>query len=289
MIRVHLHSVAAVVFALWAGTAVAAKEYILTSPPRESQAKGVEVYQPIADYLTKITGKTFVYRYPQNWLSYQSDMRKGIYDVVFDGPAFVGWRMAKLDHVPLIKVPGKLDFVLVTKKENDKFKELKDMAGYTVCAFAPPNLATLTVLLEFDNPARQPLIIEIKSFKDAYDGILSGKCKGGILQAKLYETFDKEKKAAKVLFHSKPVANQAFSASARIPPEMRQKITEGLLSPEGEIALTKLREEFKGQKFVPASREEYEGLGVLLRDVWGFEMEAPTKTAKDAPAKSITR
>jgi ABC-type phosphate/phosphonate transport system substrate-binding protein len=90
------------------------------------------------------------------------------------------------------------------------------------------------------------------------------------------------------LFKSKPIANQAFTASARIPPEMRQKITEGLLSPQGEAALAKLREEFKGQKFVPASREEYEGLGMLLRDVWGFDPDAPARTAKDTAVKNRT-
>lgn len=276
----HSNPCAAVVlvFSLITGAAQAADEYILTSPPRESKAKGTEVYQPIADYLTKITGQTFVYRYPQNWLTYQSDMQKGLYDIVFDGPGFIGWRMAKLGHVPLVKVPGNLAFVLITKKENDKIKELKDMAGHTICAFAPPNMSTLTVQYQFDNPARQPLIVEIKNFKAAYEGILSGKCKGGILQAKLYEELDKEKQTMKVVFKSKPIANQAFTASSRIPPEMRQKITEGLLSPQGEAALAKLREEFKGQKFVPATREEYEGLGVLLRDVWGFEIDAPAKT-----------
>jgi hypothetical protein len=276
------------VFSLFTGTALAAEEYILTSPPRESKAKGVEIYQPIADYLTQLTGKPFVYRYPQNWLTYQSDMQKGLYDIVFDGPGFIGWRIAKQDHVPLIKVPGNLVFVLVTKKENDKFREFKDMAGHTICAFAPPNMSTLTVQYQFDNPARQPLIVETKSFKAAYEGVLSGKCKGGILQAKMYEEFDKEKQAMKVLFKSKPIANQAFTASARIPPEMRQKITEGLLSPQGEAALAKLREEFKGQKFVPASREEYEGLGMLLRDVWGFDPDAPARTAKDTAVKNRT-
>ena len=77
--------------------------------------------------------------------------KRGAYDIIFDGPAFVGWRMAKLEHVPLVKFPGKLVFVLAVKRNQDKINTLRDMGGRTVCAFPTPNLATLTVLDEFDN------------------------------------------------------------------------------------------------------------------------------------------
>lgn len=41
-------------------------DIIFTSPPRESHAKGLEVYQPIADYLSKVIGQKVVYQYPDN-------------------------------------------------------------------------------------------------------------------------------------------------------------------------------------------------------------------------------
>src|SRR5512135_225067 len=56
-------------------------DLIFTSPPRESRAKGNEVYQPISDYLSKVTGQKVVYQYPDNWLTYQRDMRKNVYDI----------------------------------------------------------------------------------------------------------------------------------------------------------------------------------------------------------------
>lgn len=253
--------------------APSAADLVFSAPPRESAAKAKEVYQPIADYLSKIAGQKVAFRYADNWLSYQSDMLKGVYDIVFDGPAFISWRMAKQDHSPLVKLPGNLVFVAVAKKDNDAVKELKDVMGRSLCGFPPPNLATLTVLYEFKNPVRQPLLVEVKGFQAAYKSVVEGKCVAGVIQAKLWEEFDKEKGATKVLFKSKPVPNQGFSAGGpRVSPELRVKIAEALLSEEGKAATKLLRDEFKGLDFVPAQKEEFESVAVVLRDVWGFEL-----------------
>jgi len=244
---------------------------VFSAPPRESEAKAAEVYQPIADFMAKVLGEPVTHRYADNWLTYQSEMRKGEYDLVFDGPHFIGWRMAKLGHVPLVKLPGNLAFVTIVREDNPKVKELKDLAGRSLCGFAPPNLATLTVLFQFDNPARQPALVESRSFADSYKDVVSGKCVGAVLQVTLWQNFEKEKPQTRAVFRSKPVANQAFSAGPKISPENRARLAEALLSPEGKAATNRLREKFKRQDFVPASASDYEGLGVLLRDVWGFD------------------
>jgi ABC-type phosphate/phosphonate transport system substrate-binding protein len=249
------------------GTARA--ELILSSAPRDSKEKEEAIFQPITALLSKATGEKVTFRYGDNFLVYQSEMRKGSYDIVLDGPAFVSWRMTKLQHVPFVKFPGNLVFVAIAKSDNKKADTLKDLAGRTICAFPPPNLATMTVLYEFDNPARQPLVIETQSFQDSYKGVMSGKCMGGIMQAKLFKDMDKDSKG-KVLFTSKPLPNQAFSAGPRVTPENRAKMTQALLSPEGAAATQNLREAFKIQALEPATMEEYQGLAKLLRDVWGF-------------------
>jgi ABC-type phosphate/phosphonate transport system substrate-binding protein len=253
------------------GPAVAA-EFILSAAPRDSLEKEEEIFKPITALLSKATGHTIRFRHGDNFLVYQSEMRKGTYDIVFDGPAFVGWRMAKLNHVPLVKFPGNLVFVVAVKKDQARINSLKDMAGRTMCAFPPPNLATLTVQYEFDNPARQPLVLESESFPESYKKMVAGKCVGAVLQKKLFEDLDKEKQAAKAIFTSKPLPNQAFSAGPRVTAEMREKISAALLSPEGAAATQKLREVFKIQNLLPAKPEEFKDLGVLMRDVWGFDL-----------------
>lgn len=60
------------------------------------------------------------------------------------------------DHAPVVRLAGKLAFVVAVKKDNDKVGSLKELAGCTVCGLAPPKLATLTMQSTFENPARQP-------------------------------------------------------------------------------------------------------------------------------------
>ncbi len=64
--------------------------------------------------------------------------------------------------------------------------------------------------------------------------------------------------------------NQALSAGPRITPEMQAKIKQALLSEEGKKATEKLREAYVTE-LVSASREEYAGLGRLLKDTMYFE------------------
>lgn len=248
-------------------------DLIFTSAPRDTKEKEEEIYKPIIDLMSKAGGQKVVFQHGDNFLVYQSEMRKGNYDIVFDGPHFVSWRMTKLNHVPLVKFPGNLVFSAITAKKHEKITELKGLVGRTVCAFPPPNLATLSVLVEFENPSRQPLIVETETFPEVYKKVVSGKCVGGILQAKLFQELDKDAQLGKVLFTSKPLPNQAFSAGPRVTRDMRDKIIAALLSPEGAVATQKLRDVYKIKAPMQAATEqEFEGLGKLLRDVWGFDL-----------------
>lgn len=265
----HLYRLLPVYTLLLASPAPA--DLILSSAPRDSKEVEEQIYRPIAELLTKVTGEKVTFKWGDNFLIYQSEMRKGTYDITLDGPHLVAWRMARLGHVPLVKFPGNLEFVLVVKKDQDKVKSLKDMAGRSICALPPPNLATLTVMSEFENPSRQPHVIGVQAFADTYKGVVSGQCVGGILQAKLYFNLDKDAKAAKVIFDTKPLPNQAFTVGPRVTAEMRDKMMQALLSAEGAAASQKLLDAFKAPKLVAASADEYRGLERLVRNEFGFE------------------
>ncbi len=57
-------------------------------------------------------------------------MRKDAYDIVFDGLQFVAWHMAHLQHVPLIKLPGRLSFAVIVKKDEQHIKTIAQAAPY---------------------------------------------------------------------------------------------------------------------------------------------------------------
>lgn len=267
---VPMYAVGAVMF-LGLAPLAPAKDLVLTSPPRESEQKAREIFQPIAEYLSRALDQPVTFRYSDNWLSYQSEMQKDKYDIVFDGPHFVSYRTTKHHHTPLVKLPGKFIFVLIARKDNQRINKIEDVYGRVLCAPAPPNLGALTILSLYPNPARQPVLMDTKGFPQAYEGLLSGKCSAAAMQIKIFEKLDKDRKAMKVLYESKGLPNQAITASTRLDAAQRARLTEALLSDSGKQATAKLREEYNGQDFIPASAEEYQTPVEYLKDVWGFQ------------------
>lgn len=241
-------------------------DLVFSAPPRGSYQEEVAIYQPIVDLLSKVIGKKVTYQYSDNWLSYSKDMTEGNYDIVFDGPAFNGWRIEKLSHTPIVRLPEDFVFVVITRADNDRVKQVKDLAGRMICAHAPPNLGTLTMLSQFDNPARQPVIIETKGWDNSYKAMLDGKCAATVVPIKNLTKNDAgAKKLTKTLYQHKAMPNQAISVGPRIAPELHKKIAQALLTEEGKQATSKLRSAYAGKDFVPATRDEYAGMGDLLK------------------------
>jgi ABC-type phosphate/phosphonate transport system substrate-binding protein len=245
--------------------------YVFSAPPRESALAAAEIYGPVAEYLSAVTGKNVVYRQPANWIAYQAEMRKGEYDLVFDGPHFNAWRAANLQHNILVKAPGEHSFVVVVKKDNDKVRDLKQLTGRGICGMSPPSLGTLTVLNEFDNPLRQPLIMSTDSWSNIYSGMQAGRCTAAILPARNLAKYDPQGTATRVIFKAKAYPNQAFSAGPRIVSEDQVKIARALSTADARIATTRLREAYAlSGDFQPVTKDEYAGVAGILKDTWGY-------------------
>lgn len=249
-----------------ADTVTIGTSLILSAPPRGTLAEETQNYQPVADFLSRIVGRKVVYEHSGNWLSYSQNMTQGKYDFVFDGPHFNGWRMEKQNHTPLVKLPEDFIFVVVVKAGNTAIQDMKKLAGRRICAHAPPNLGTLTMLNQFDNPSRQPLIVEVQRWDNSYKGLIAGKCVATVLPIKSKEKFDKDKNLTRVVYTSQVLPNQAISAGPRIAPEIQARLKQALLSEDGKAATAKLRSAYAGKDFVAATREEYAGLGLYLKD-----------------------
>lgn len=250
---------------------------VFTSAPRGGYAAESATYQPVADFLSKVTGQKVTYKFSDNWLTYQDEMRKGKYDVIFDGPHFVSWRTYHMDHVPLVKLPQKHIWVVIARSDNNQVTKLSNLDGRPVCSPAPPNFGALTLLSLFTNPARQPFIVETKSWEDGFKEVVSEKCSATILPQSNLKKFDPEGKQTKIIHKHRPFPNQAITVSSkRIPSDMQEKMRSALLSDEGQEAMKKLREQYAKvgnvlEKLVPATREEYAGVDTILKDIRGFE------------------
>lgn len=246
-------------------------DLIISAPPREAETAGQDLYGPLADFLSKASGEKIVYRHPDNWAIYQALMTKGEYDLVFDGPHFVSWRIANSGHIPLAALTGRLSFVVVVSKDNAHVEKLEDLAGQRVCGHAPPNLATLTLFDGFTNPARQPRLVETQGFDAAYRGLLAGKCSGTVLPVEIHKKLDPTASRTRIVRTSDGLPNQALTAGPRVSPAIRERLQRAILSAEGQAQVKPIASRFGATGFRTVGVDEYKGHASLLRNVWGFE------------------
>jgi len=246
---------------------------VFSAPPRETEDEALRTYQPIAEYLSRIINKTIVYRYSKDWLTYQTEMQRGSYDLVFDGPHFNSWRISHLRHNSLVKVAGEHAFAVVVRKDNARVTELRQLAGQRICSMDPPNLGTLAVLEQFDNPARQPLIINSIGWTKAYEGVaFEKKCAAAIVPVANLMKFSNYANVVRAVYTTRSLPNQAFSAGPRITPQDQALISAALLSKDGSPVVARLVSAYgtdnKGLAY--ASKDEYAGLEAYLKDSWGY-------------------
>lgn len=259
---------------LVAVTPLAVAELVMTAPPRELPEAGEKIYAPLAEHLSQILGEKVTYKHPKNWLQYQRDLRHDVYDIVFDGPHFVSWRVAHLNHDVLVKLPGTLEFVIVINKDDKEIKKMKDLIGKKICGIPPPNLATLTVIEQFQNPVRQPIIWGVKGgFKSVHESFRTGLCRAAVFRTTFYrkKLTEMDRANMRVLYKSKALPNQAISVSPRVSSKYKKEIIRSLtIDEKGKQAAQGITRRFGGKKappFTAAKQDEYSEHSSLLEGV----------------------
>ena len=249
-----------------------AKDLVMTAPPREKVSAGKKLYGPLAAAIGDILGVKVVYKHPGNWLRYQRNMRNGEYDIVFDGPHFASWRIAHLGHKALVKLPGSLDFFLVSKKADTEIVNPESLIGKKICGISPPNLSTLSVLARFDNPVRQPVILGIRGgMKKVLKKFNTGSCRAAVFRnAFFYKKITKNQQAKlKILFESESLPNQVITVSNRISKSQQERLAKAIIFGKASNAAKAIVKRFggKAKSFVPAKTEEYADARILLEGV----------------------
>lgn len=250
-----------------------ATDLIFTAPPRETVAEGAKLYQPVAAYLSKALNRKVIYKHPGNWFAYQLNMRKDKFDIVFDGPHFISWRIKHLGHEILVKLPGSLKFMLVTDVNNKKLNQSKDMIGKTFCGISMPNLSSLSFLASFSNPVSQP---EVKGIHGGMDKVFQAfenkECHAAILRDTFYKKDLSQGKRNKVksIFTSTSFPNQAVSVSKRLSYNEKNKIIDVLTSAKGISVTREIVNRFGNKEaisFIKTNNSEYGGYNRYLEGV----------------------
>jgi hypothetical protein len=244
---------------------------VFSAPPRESADEAQRLYQPVADYLSRALGRQVTYVYPRNWLTYQKEMTKGSYDIIFDGAHFTSWRISNIKHNALAKIPDQQTFAVVTRKDNTQVSALKQLAGKKVCGMGAANLATLSLQSEFA-PERQPLILEQVGWNKVYESLIENRCAAATLPMAVLRRLDGGGNFTRIIHQSRELPNQAFSAGPRLTGEEQIKLGKALISPDARTIMEPLLSVngVPNKGLVLASKEEFAGMDTYLKDVWGY-------------------
>ena len=238
------------------------KEWILTAAPTESAAEQQALYAPIAAHLSEVLGNKVVFRPAANWLVYSKDMAAGRYDLAFDDPHLGAWRAQRLGHTPLLRTSAGVGFALVAAQDAN-IRGTAELVGRTVCTLPEPSLATMHLMQQFKNPARQPYVIEQSTWDAVAAAFSEGKCVGAMLPAARLGRL----KGARVVYRAPEFPGMTLSAGTRIDAATQMKAAQALVRDSGGLKATQaLRERLQLGEFTFANMQEYAGLSALLKD-----------------------
>jgi hypothetical protein len=276
-------SVFATVLALLFAGSAAATDYTVTVEPNYPPAQAQQVYAPLLAYLSKATGQHFVLKTSGNYHVYWRDMRSGTpTDIAYEEAHFTDYRINRQRFIPLARVADPTKFVLLVDSANAE-GGANGLIGRRIASMSAPSLGYLLLGELYKNPIAQPEIQSAAaSWKDGVEMVFAAESEGAMVPGYIAQTYPNLVSVAT----SRDFVGRAFSASPRVPPDIRAKVTQALLALHKNPALFDVISELGATQFVPATAADYAGNERLLRGVFGYQplkgRPAPA-AAPDAP------
>jgi ABC-type phosphate/phosphonate transport system substrate-binding protein len=266
-----LHWLAALLLLFVAMPAMAAREtLIFSAAPGDAPPEAAGFYKPLLDLIAKASGKKVELKTAANYIEYAKNMRAGSYDLVFDASHLAAWRMARVGHLALARLPGDARIVVATRQDGPK--SLDELAsGRRVCVLPAPTLSNLAFEQLFQNPARQPVMVVARSPAELTECLSSKRGEAAVFPSDLWDGVDA--KELRVIPQPTPITfpERTLTASGELEADIRAKIGAALLSDEGAKALAPFLKYYKAEKLVPADAKAYEAPRALLQQTAGFQ------------------
>ena len=226
----------------------------------------LQAYQPLAEYLSELSGHNISVKAHHNFLAYWADMRRNRgFDLVLDAAHFTDYRIQKKNYEVLAKLPDTVSFSIVTH-EDDTIFEMEELVLKRVATMVSPSVGGIRLMNWFTDPLRQPRIVYAKNSNDAAQMVLDKKAFAAIIPTALVGGFE----GLYTVDTAEPLPHMGFSAGPQVPANVKAAIKQALVTakdtPRGQEMLTKIN----FAEFVVTSADEYRGHERLLRNVLGY-------------------
>lgn len=277
----HKSVLASVLSLLFAGSAFAA-DYTVTVEPNYPPAQAQAVYKPLLAYLSKATGHRFVLKPSANYHVYWRDIRGGAQtDFAFEEAHLTDYRINRQRFIPLVRVVDPTKFILLVDSSNAE-GGANGLIGRRIASMSAPSLGYLLLGELYKNPIAQPEIQSVAaSWKDGVEMVFAQETDGAMVPGYIATTYPNLVSVAT----SRDFVGRAFSASPKVPPDVRTKVANALLALHKNPALFEVISELGATQFVPATAADYAGNERLLRGVFGYQQlkGRPAPAASTAP------
>jgi phosphonate transport system substrate-binding protein len=246
-------------------TGATAAELTFAVHPVLPQARTIQVYQPLATYLSKATGQNIKLVTSPNFLAHWQMMKRGEYDLILDGPHFTDYRVKKMGYTVLAKLPEVVSHALVANEEQ-MILEPAELVGKTIATTAAPAVGALQLAELYPNPLRQPRIVETPDFQEAAELAAQGKVAAAMIPSPLVGRYPNL-----ITVHTTTqVPSPGISASPKVGAELQQALRRALLdapnNPDGRKAL----EALNTAALEAADDSSFQGMAQLLEGMWGY-------------------
>lgn len=243
---------------------------ILAIQPVQREATTHAVYQPLADYIGKVTGKKCVLLTHSSFFSYWVTIHQGKgYDLALDEAHFTDYRLQKLGFTVLVKAPDMVTYslVMLSKKVVTNPAQL---VGRRIATLGIPSVGAARLNAIFPNPSRQPITIEVDSLEQGMQMLLDGKVLAAILPTPFVNRQKTQGADVRVVLLTEPIPNIALSAGPNMAADAREALRKALLDADKNDAGRKMLHAMGMEKFEPATAAIYTGQSRILAEYWGY-------------------
>lgn len=276
--------VVSLAFSLLLGGVAQAADYTVTVEPNYPPAQAQDVYRPLLAYLSKATGHRFILKTSGNYHVFWRDMRGGApTDFAFEEAHFTDYRINRQRFTPLARVADPTKFILLVDSANAD-AGANGLIGHRIASMSAPSLGYLLLGELYKNPIAQPEIQSVAaSWKDGVEMVFAGETDAAMVPGYIAQTYPNLVPVAT----SRDFIGRAFSASPKVPMDVRKKVTEALLRLHKDQTLYDVINELGATQFVPATAADYAGSERLLRGVFGYQ-PLPSRPGSVAPDSAGT-
>lgn len=197
----------------------------LVIQPVYGMEKTHEAFQPLASYLSRITGKNIKIKTYPNFIVYWNETRDGQgYDLILDAAHFTGYRAKELNFEILAKVPGTVSYSVIVP-DSAMVIGIDELVGKKIATLGPPSMGAAKVSLLFNNPLRQPFIYETENSEKALELLFTDEVDAAIIPTPLVGALT----GVAVVTTTDPTQHIALSASPLLDANLRQFIRDSLI------------------------------------------------------------